>query len=127
MRWTVIGLALALLDIGAVLFGFGIYSLVRPANQLAVQVPAAVIAVVAGWWFWTWAPGKLGWNGLRPAGPGEALQVYLLALAWGPAVFIPLHYVTQGYVTSFGNLAGLWLFQVPSNVLALWAVGRAGG
>ena len=28
-------------------------------------------------------------------------------------------FVTQGYLTSFGNILSIWLFQLPFNLLAL--------
>ncbi len=47
--------------------------------------------------------------------------MYLLAFLWGPIVFTPLHYLGRGYLTSFANLTGLWLFQLPTNLLVLIA------
>jgi hypothetical protein len=113
---------LTLINIFAILFGFGIYLFVRPANQIAVQVPVALVVSVAGCLAW-WATSHrlpVRWVALHKR--EELLWVYLAALLWNPAIFIPLHYGTQGYLTSFGNILYFWLFQIPANLAAILPV-----
>jgi hypothetical protein len=110
---------LALIDIGAILAGFGIYTLARSAPQLAVQVPAAVLIAILSFFLWSlligrWCPRKLFLESLS-----ELVGVWFLALLWSPTLFIPLHYLGRGYLTSWANIWNLWLFQMPVNVLAL--------
>lgn len=42
-------------------------------------------------------------------------------------IFVPLHYVSQGYLTSIGNILGIWFFQVPVNLLAILAAHKLRG
>jgi hypothetical protein len=34
-------------------------------------------------------------------------------------LFVPVHYIAQGYLTSFGNMLLTWMSQVSFNLLAL--------
>jgi hypothetical protein len=52
----------------------------------------------------------------------EKRWAFMASLAWGPVVFVPLHYFTQGYLTSVGNIAALIMFQVPVNAIAMLVV-----
>lgn len=71
-----------------------------------------------------------GWFVLKRVpirGLGEAAASWGLALLLGPAVFVPLHYVTQGYLTAMSNLISLVAVTVlPNALLMFWAyaIGR---
>ena len=45
--------------------------------------------------------------------------IFIASLAWGPITFIPLHLATQGYITGIGNIIGLFMFQLPVNLIVL--------
>ena len=122
LRLLVNSLALAAIDLGAVLAGFGLYTLVRSAPQRAVQIPAAALITVGT--FLLWALAVRHWLGRRLSlnGGGELAGTWLLALLWTPTLFIPLHYLGRGYLTSWANIWNLWLFQMPVNVAAVGAV-----
>jgi hypothetical protein len=45
--------------------------------------------------------------------------ILLISLALLPAVFYPIHYLTQGYWSSFDNLLATWPFQLIVNGLCL--------
>ena len=45
--------------------------------------------------------------------------ILLISLALLPAIFYPLHYLTQGYWSSFDNLLATWPFQLIVNGLCL--------
>lgn len=47
------------------------------------------------------------------------ITVLLISLALLPAVFYPLHYLTQGYWSSFNNLMATWPFQLLVNGICL--------
>jgi len=50
------------------------------------------------------------------------------AFALFPAVFVPAHFITQGYLTSFGNIVAVWCFQAPVNaaiLLVAWWIAQA--
>lgn len=45
--------------------------------------------------------------------------IFLVSLALLPAVFYPLHFITQGNWSSFDNLLAIWPFQMIVNGLCL--------
>jgi hypothetical protein len=120
------GLALAAVNIGAVLVGFAVYKISGAGYQLAVQLAVAVVISVAAFALWYALASRLGGERLWLRGLPAYVRTYVFALAWLPALFVPLHYVTQGYWTSFANIYYTWLFQAPTNVAALAAASLFG-
>lgn len=120
------GLALAAINVAAVLAGFALYKVSGVKPQLAVQIPVAVLISVGGFALWYVAARRVGGERLLLRGLSAYVWTYVFALAWLPALFVALHYVTQGYLTSFANIYYTWLFQAPTNVAALAAVSLAG-
>ena len=121
IRISLHSLVLTITDISAILFGFWMYKLARiqwPVDQIAVQFPAALVFCVLAFAVWSWLVRRLV-NQLALRGRGEYLWTYIAALLWSPAIFVPLHYVTQGYLTDIGNIIGLWVFQSLANIAAL--------
>ena len=113
------GFALAVITIVAIAIGFAVYKMVGLRNQIAVQVLVSGVVCVFAFALWGFAidrvsDGKLSIGGMRELG-----VAYASAFVWLPVLFVPLHYVTQGYLTSFGNVLATWLFQLPFNLLAL--------
>ncbi len=119
-------LALAVINFGGVLVGFAFYKISRTAFQLAFQVPVAVLISVAGFATWYFIVGRVARGALALHGSAAYVGTYALVFAWFPALFVPLHYATQGYLTSFANIYYMWLFQAPTNALALAALYLAG-
>ncbi len=110
---------LATINIIGVVFGFGVYHFLIRYNQLLMQIPmAAVFSVIV---FTTWIVILRYKNVLKllPEGKLEFFLIFLFSMAWLPVIFIPLHYITQGYITSFGNIYINWLFQIPTNILII--------
>lgn len=127
LRICLYGLVLAITNITGILVGFGAYHLLRPINQLAVQVPVAATVCIIGFVSWDAFAQRIVFRRLaRPAG-SELTWLYLAALLWGPLIFVPFHYVSQGYLTSFGNILAIWLFQIPINFLAILAAYKLSG
>ncbi|MFC2076895.1 hypothetical protein ACFLT7_07420 [candidate division KSB1 bacterium] len=113
------GCVLAGTNFGSIMVGFVFYHLVKPANQIAVQGAIAMVLSVAVFLIWSLAIKKVS-GGRFSLGRGrEPVQTYLLALLIFPVIFVPVHYLTQGYLTSIGNILGIWLFQAPTNILAI--------
>ena len=52
----------------------------------------------------------------------ELAGTWLLALLWTPSLFVPLHYLGRGYLTSWATIWNLWLFQMPVNAAAVLVV-----
>jgi hypothetical protein len=51
----------------------------------------------------------------------EHMAAGLAALLWNPVVLVPLHFMTQGYLSSAANVFALALFQLPVNAAAVFA------
>ncbi len=117
-------LVLAIVNIGSIIVGFYIYAVLRPANQLAVQVPFAMIFSIIAFLLWSVLVRRLPIEHLPLQGRNEFGWTFLFALVWSPVIFVPLHFITQGYLTSFGNILGAWLFQIPTNLLAILVVNK---
>jgi hypothetical protein len=119
------GLALAVIDIGSILAGFAVYRVLHADDQLLVQVPVALASAVVAFAAWLAGVRRALPEALQLGWPWAALGAWGAALALGPALLVPLHYATQGYLSSMGNIVGLWLFQVPANAAALVVARRA--
>jgi len=113
------GFALAVVTLVAMMAGFAVYSMVGLRNQVAVQVLTAGVLCVVAFAVWGFVVHRLSRGRLSIADLKELGVAYVAALLWAPVLFVPVHYVTQGYLTSFGNILSTWLFQVPFNLLAL--------
>jgi hypothetical protein len=79
----------------------------------------AGIVCVAAFALWGWLAHKVTGGELSLADLKELGIAYAAAFLWMPVLFVPLHFTTQGYLTSFGNILSTWLFQLPFNLLAL--------
>ena len=113
------GFVLAVITLVAMAVGFAVYNLVGLRNQIAVQVLTAGIVCVVLFAVWGLVIHRLSHGRLSLGDFKELGVAYAAALLWTPVLFVPVHYVTQGYLTSFGNILATWLFQVPFNLLAL--------
>jgi hypothetical protein len=124
LRLLLHSLVLALTDIVAALAGFGIYALVRPAPQRMVQIPAAGLMAIGAFSLWSLLIRRWSQKTLSLKNVSELAGTWLLALLWTPTLFIPLHYLCRGYLTSWANIWNLWLFQMPVNAVAAGVVWR---
>jgi len=121
------GLLLFLANSAATYAGFIVFRLMKPANQIAIQVPIAAVLSVLLFVMWSLLVRVLPFRRLILRTPFEFAWVFLAALLWNPLVFVPLHYLTQGYFTSPGNIMASMIFQFPVNLAALalaWAITR---
>ena len=121
---------LTVTNIAGILSAFGIYTIVLQfiaVNQRALQTPLAIILNIVLFLVWTWLVVRyLSQYSLQKT--SEYYLVYFAAGIWNPIIFVPLHYFTQGYMTSLGNIIVLWLYQVLVNLpvlaLARWLGNR---
>ena len=113
------GLALAVITIVAIAVGFAVYRSVGLEEQIAVQVLVGGVVCVAAFALWGFVTHRLSRGRLSIANLKELGLAYVAGFLWLPVLFVPLHLVTQGYLTSFGNILATWLFQLPFNLLAL--------
>ena len=110
---------LVIANIGAIYCGFIVYHLLKPANQIAVQLPIAVILSIAGYILWNLLLRINFFKKFTIKEKHEFIYIYFAALLWVPLVFVPLHYVSQDYLTSFGNIFAIWIFQLPVNLISI--------
>jgi len=108
-------------NIGAIYCGFIIYHLLKPANQIAVQLPVAVILSISGFVIWNLFLRINFFKKFTIKEKHEFIYIYFAALLWVPLIFVPLHYVSQDYLTSFGNIIAIWIFQLPVNLISIVA------
>jgi len=108
---------LAVINIIAVLFGFGVYYFFMEYNQLAVQIPVSAVFSIIVFTTWIVILKYKNISKLFPEGWLEFLLILLFSLVWLPLIFLPLHYITRGYITVFGNIYLNWIFQIPTSVV----------
>jgi hypothetical protein len=126
-RVLVHALVLAASNICAVLAGFVAYVLSGRAGQLGIQIPVAIAMTLVLFAVWSLVTQRGAWTGLRFERSAEGLWVYLAAFPWAAVLFLAVHYATQGYLTSWRNVAMLAGFQAVVNVVAvLVGLGMAG-
>jgi hypothetical protein len=109
---------LSILNISSILVGYWFFYITKSDNQIAVQVLSACIFNILSF---------LGWKiicrkhieKLRLKLKKDLALTFLFSVVFGPLVFIPLHYITQGYLTSYQNILGIWMYQIPTNLLIL--------
>ena len=110
---------LALLNLGAIVVGFMTYFYVLPLHQLLVQIPIAAVLSILGLMAWMlltqWGPLHF----LKVREPIELVAIYLATWVCACVIFIPAHYVAEGYLTSMGNLVALGFFQAAVNLIGL--------
>lgn len=118
-----------MINIVSVIVGFGLWALLQvvlgPLAQIPVQVVIAAAISVLLIILWLLGFHSSHWKSMELQGLREYGLICLAALLWFPLVFYPLHYITQGYLSRFGNVLAMWAFQAPVNLLGLWLASRA--
>ncbi|HWI59167.1 MAG TPA: hypothetical protein VNZ22_18210, partial [Bacillota bacterium] len=98
------------------------FKLLGAPNQIWLQLPVAVILSPALFALWMLLLRWVGLQRLQFAKATELLACLAASALWAPLVFVPVHYFTQGYFTSIGNLGALAAYQLPVNSLALFGL-----
>jgi hypothetical protein len=118
------GSFLTLVNIFAILAGFAI-AIVTPAiKQLTIQLPVAVLFTLIIFLLGEKLVNRSPFLSFQLQSKQSWILAYLFSLVCTPFVFIPLHYLTQGYLTSFSNILAIWLFQLPVNFIAIFLAAR---
>ena len=119
------GVVLAVGCLASILVGFGIYHLLRttwPVEQLLIQAPVAMLTLIMGFTAWYLVISRIPLlQRFRLVGWGEFIAVYIVSLTFTPLIFLPLHYLTQGYISSMDNILSILYFQIPTNFITLLA------
>lgn len=113
------GFVLSVITLGAVAVGFVFYRTFVLHEQIAVQVLVAGLVCVAAFAAWSYGAHRLTAGELSLGDLKELGIAYAAAFLWTPVLFIPLHVMVQGNMSSVGNVLSVWLFQLPFNLLAL--------
>lgn len=112
------GLVLALINIISILVGFYVYYLTKSQTQIAIQIIVACFSSVVFFLLWEFiSQGHFPKTSIITK--SDYWKTFLLSLIFTPFIFIPLHYITQGYLTSWQNITSIWMFQIPTNFLVL--------
>jgi len=106
---------ISILVFGAVAVGFFAYGLLGVRDQTLVQVPIALISGVAA--VVAWLVGTRRVN--RLVVDRDYIVVFLAVFPVSAVIWVPVHYVVTGYLTSFGNVGALWGIQFAVNSIAL--------
>jgi len=118
MKEIINGFILTVINLVSILLGFAVYYVSGSKNQIAIQVVSACLLSILLFTFWYYLSFRLFRKAVMDKKRSLVLA-YFLSLVWTPVIFIPLHYLTQGYLTSWDNINGIWMFQVPTNALLL--------
>jgi len=118
------GFVLASIQLFSILSGFGVHTLLGFGNQIAIQLPVAVLVSVGGFSVWVWLLDRANLNRLNLRSRQGLISTLLASFLWAPDIFIPLHYFTQGYLTSIGNVLAIWAFQLPVNIIIYFLLAK---
>lgn len=114
-------LVLVIVDIigigGGAVAAFGMMGV---PNQVQWQLPIAVTLSIGFFVGWILLFRAFDLKQVQLIEPRERWACWRLSILWGPLLFVPLHYLTQAYLTDAENLVALVLYQVPVNALALF-------
>lgn len=120
MKNIVHGFVLSLANLGSVIFGFAIYYLIKGPNQIIIQLPVAIVlsCIIFSTYLYIYSKIKKGKG--KYISTSDCLRIYIYSLLCAPVIFIPTHFCTQGYMTSFENIVAIWLFQAVTNIIVIY-------
>lgn len=122
MRILTNGFILVLADIIGITIGaLAAWSLTGSAHQVWLQLPVAVIVTVSIFMIWRIIVRKVTSGKFLIIDPTELSQCLIVSIVIMPLLFVPIHYITQGYLTSLGNLIALAVYQLFVNAIAIYA------
>ena len=110
-RIVIHGFALSGANIISIRVAFGVYNALKPAHPFVVQVPVAVVLSITIFLLWMLLVRISPFKFITVKTLKELSWIFLASLAWGPVIFIPLHYSS--------NITAIFQFQLPVNVLVM--------
>lgn len=111
--WAFQSFILTLFNIMSIVGGYCIYKLLNTSNQIISQLIFALvfnIIIFAIWYDFNTRYLRVLKMNLQSI--QSFIAASLMGLLWSPFVFAVIHFVIQGYLTSFGNIIGIWLYQI---------------
>jgi hypothetical protein len=120
MKNVVHGFILALANFISIILGFVIYYIIKAPNQIMIQVPIAVLlsCIIFSTYVYIYSKTKIGKNNYISM--KNCFLIYIYSLICAPIIFISAHFITQGYLTSFGNIVAMCLFQAITNIIVIY-------
>jgi hypothetical protein len=116
-------LILVMADLAGIVGGaLAAFRILGVPNQVQLQVPIAVVLSIGSFWAWVFSLRVLRLRRLQLVGDKELVACFAASILWAPPVFVSLHYFTQGYLSSLGNVVALTVYQFLVNGLALCAI-----
>jgi hypothetical protein len=127
MRLLRIGLhslMLVLADFAGILGGFVVFKALHFASfeQILIQLPVAAALSILLFGLWSFLLRAFGGKQLLLPDLKELLLVFVASILLAAVAFVPLHLLTQAYLTDIMNVVLLALYQVPVNLIALCIV-----
>ena len=123
-RIIIHGFALSASNIISIIVAFGVYKILKTPHQLLIQVPVAVILSIGIFLLWLVVARLPFFKFISIKSLRELSWIFLASLAWSPIILIPLHHISQGYLTGSGNTIALFQFQLPVIVLVILVAKR---
>ncbi|HPD74038.1 MAG TPA: hypothetical protein PLX95_01990 [bacterium] len=112
------GFILAFINIISILGGFLVYHFTQAETQRPIQIISACTFSIVIFILWGFLFRKIfKKNNLK--NKKDNLITYISSLLLSPLIFISLHYISEGYLTSAQNIYAMLMFQVPTNLLVL--------
>jgi hypothetical protein len=114
------GFMLSLANLSSIILGFVICYIIKTLNQIMIQLPMAIIlsCIIFSAYVYIYSKTKIGKN--KYISTKSCFMIYIYSLACAPIIFIPAHFITQGYLTSIDNINNMWLFQAITNIIVIY-------
>ncbi len=112
------GFILALINVISILGGFLVYGLTKAKTQEPIQIISACAFSIILFVLWEFLLRKV-FNKKTLKNKKDFTVAYATSLLFSPIIFTPLHYASEGYLTSLQNIFAILMFQIPTNVLVL--------
>ena len=113
-----IGFILAFINIISILGGFLVYHFTQAETQRPIQIISACTFSIVIFILWGFLFRKI-FKKKNLKNKKDYLITYISSLLLSPLIFIPLHFISEGYLTSPQNIYAMLMFQVPTNLLVL--------
>jgi len=112
IMWAFYSFLMTVFNLTSIIGGFYIFKAFRFSNQMVVQSFIAIIINIMILFVWYYINNLyLKSYGMVIKAIKNLIYVSLAGMLWTPFVFIPIHFVTQGYMTSFENIIAIWIYQ----------------